>query len=1709
DSPVHDWLHAALPDFAAAQTQHNVDQAADNLSVSNALTSLRAIGDADWPDLIAGTSGLMRTMLASPLFEAEHARTRDQTLHAIELLARDHMRDEVEVAQTLLGLMRQAGDANATDLASTAATYWLLGKGRPRLLQALGLREPVAELWRAMARRLKLPVYLGALLVFTLGLVAWMVVHHRHALGASGIEVWQGWTTWLVALLMLFPASEAVVALVNRLISESARPRHLPRMALAAGIPAEHRVMVVIPAMLSDPAAIAELVHRLQLHYLANPEQHAQFALLTDWGDADTASLPTDQPLLDAALAQIGALEARYARYPDADAAATSTTADTVPRFILLHRSRSFSDTEQRFIGWERKRGKLEQLIGALATGDHAAFLDLGVASRMAAGTRYVVTLDSDTQLPPGRLRELVGVAAHPQNQPRIDPALRRVVSGYGILQPRVVTPLPAPRNFTLFHWLFAGQPGIDPYSAATSEVYQDLFGEGSFSGKGLLNVAAMQAVLAHRLPDGSVLSHDLLEGSLARCAAVTDITVIEDAPFHADVAASRVHRWTRGDWQLLPFLLSPGRYPMRAINRWKLFDNLRRSLVAPMSLLLLLVVFGGASLWPVSALALVASAFLAGPLMGALAGLSPSRDDLARQHFYRAAATDLGRALCAGLWHMAQLLQNALLTTGAIVRALYRMAVSRRHLLQWTTAATAQASAKTSLPALLRRHAAEPVVAALVLAAMALWPAAMAMPALAVFTCLLWAAGPVWTWWVSRPHPSRKEAALPAADQAYLEGVARDTWRLFERCVGPAENHLPPDNLQTSPHDMVAHRTSPTNIGLYLLASACARQFGWIGTQEMLTRLEATLSTLHGMQRHRGHFLNWYDTQTALPLMPMYVSTVDSGNLSGHLLAVAQACRELAHAPYDTAAAQRGLQASHDRLAPLLAAGAARLPDSPSLVAVLAIGTDGVPHEPSFGQLLDEAEAALAGLQTAPADPDLPATPTPTAVDALLWRLTDHIATLRSAWRDRQADTAEGLADAVRRLRAMAHDCEQIAWQADFAFLYHKKRHLLHIGYRVAEQQRDAGFYDLLASESRLTSLLAIAKGDVPVAHWGSLGRPFYAVGAVAGLRSWSGSMFEYLMPTLVLDEPHGSVLREACRAALREQIAFGNEQHVPWGISESAYAGSDHTLAYQYAPQGVPRLALRRTPPDELVIAPYATALAAQIAPHLATLNFNVLERMAPRARYGFMEALDFSPARQTGGGPFTPVHTFMAHHQGMSIVALANVLLDGPAQRWGMANPSIEAVASLLHERAPREVPKLFAPSVLPVALAKLQRAPGLLREVVPGASAVEPTHVLSNGRYNVSLRANGAGWSRWGQTGITRWRDDALRDAFGSFFFLRRPEAETEAETLAPLVSITQHPAPDAAASYSCTFHADRVCFDTNWPGLQAHTTVWVSPEDDIEFRRVELRNLGDTPLDIELISAFEVTLSDPRADEAHPAFTNLFVRAEWVAAHEALLFERKPRLPTEQALRAAHFLTDDDPQITGLRIQTDRQRWQGRNQPASQPRADLNAVPAADGTLSALDENTPGTLLDTGLDPVCVLAVRLRIAPQGKARLTFATAASDNAGTLRAVIDKYRQHSHVQRASLMSATLTGIRLRALGIGSENFAAAQSLTTALLLSLTRPRAGAIGPRPQTSGNEPAEVCDRRLLWRFGISGDRPLILVSAGVSEGVGLLRSLAQ
>jgi cyclic beta-1,2-glucan synthetase len=1549
--PVRDWTERHCGDGPALLARVQGVQASTNLTVGNIVTTLRLVGQLEWADLIDPVSRPLRVLRQLPSFAEESERTRQQITSALEQVARSSRQTERVVAQAVLqcGLAAGAADgacAHGHHAAAATAGYHLFGDGRAALLQQLG--PPQAE---GARRSLRLRPGPGA----TLALCLLVAATGTALLLAAGLHRLQReelamppWQLALAAALFAMPLFEAVLALLHRLVAESVRVEPLPRLSFADGIPPAHRVLVVVPALLTSAAGAVALAQALERHWLANREANAQFALLTDWPDADIASLPNDRSVLETALAEIAALNRRHRPAPGAP-----------PRFALLHRPRRWCFTQQRWIGWERKRGKLEMLLRLLAIGEDRGFFPLAPGQRLAERIAYVVTLDSDTILPPGTLRELVAVAAHPLNAPVVDARTRRVTSGFGILQPRILAPLPGRAERSPFHWLFAGQCGIDPYGAGASDIYQDLFGSGSFTGKGLLHVRALHATLDRRLPDDAVLSHDLLEGTLARCALVGDLAFVEAHPHHAGVAAARLHRWMRGDWQLLPLMRRARHVGIDALGLWKMADNLRRALLAPACAALLVLALFTSAVPPGWALAGVVAAFALGPLLGALAALVPTRHGIAWRHFFAAGATELARAMGGAAWQFVQLAAQSRLALDAALRSLWRLAVSRRRLLEWTTAAQAQAQAGSRFMPFLRVDAL-PTLLCLALAGAATQGP---HPWLGPLILGLWACAPLLSWWGSRV-PTQPDQPLTPAERDYADTLARDTWRFFEQVVGEDDHHLPPDNLQIDPQPALAHRTSPTNIGMYLLAACCAERFGWIDPGALALRLAATLDTVERLDKHRGHLYNWYETRTLQVLAPAYVSSVDSGNLAGHLVAVAQACRLLASDGHDSAAA----------------------------------------------------------------------------------------------------------------LRALALRCEALCAAMDFRALYDGKRHLFHIGLHTDDNALDAGHYDLLASEARLLSFLAIAKGDVPRRHWSVLGRVFLPVGMRAGLKSWSGSVFEYLMPLLVMDEPRGGLLRGASGAAVQAQRAFAQARALPWGVSESAYAARDHTLAYQYAPFGVPRLALRRTPLAEQVVAPYASVMATMVAPQAALANLQRLQALGGRGELGFFDALDFTAARQLAGQPVTVVRNFMAHHQGMALVALCNLLCEAAPRRWFAAAPLVQAHATLLHERTPRQIIGSADPRTPPEPRGPDAPAAFRSRAIDPSVRGFLPTQLLSNGRYTVALRPNGAGVSRWRAFNVSRWRDDPLRDDHGSFLYV------CENDRLAP-TSLTALPAPGAGWVYRSLFLADRVQFDAQGDGLRLRTVVLISPEDDTELRTVTLHNEGQDTRTLELISCFEPVLSNPKADEAHPAFANLFVRAHWKPEWRALLLERRPRLPGEPVVAAAHFLGACEASILSVDGLTDRRAFIGRNRTLAAPA--LHAQPsAADGQPS------------TGLDPVAGLRVRLSIGPGETASLSFCTSAGDSLESLYPSIDRYLQPTHVERATRLSATLAQVRLRDLGADPQRDFALQDLST--ILTYTTPRA------TQERG-----LVDLRALWRFGISGDKPIVLVRIRGALGMGLLYALLR
>jgi cyclic beta-1,2-glucan synthetase len=1303
-APVRHWLDTTLA--AQGTTEERVVEAqqlrqgAANVTIRNIITSMRMISSINWRDLFESVSAVDAILRPGCNFDSLDFETREQYRHAIEDLARGSRYSEIEITNRAVQAAEQAcGAAHGRDAATARRAdpgYYLIAKGRQAFEATIDYRVGLSDRLVRANTAVGISGYLGVVTVVT-ALVVAMVLAWNHG--------WDlGWEGIVLAFLGFVPASDAAMALVNCGATNRFTATRLPGLALADGVPQSLRTMVVMPVLLTSPASIEEQVKQLEVHHLASCDGDLCFALLSDWADSTTQTQPGDDALLRVAADGIAKLNARYGRAPGS------------PRFLLFHRDRRWNPAQRKWIGWERKRGKLHELNRLLRGATDTTFVPTDgreFQSIVPADVRYVIILDADTRLPRDAARRLIGKMAHPLNRPTLDAGSCRVIDGYAVMQPRVTPALPTGRDGSLFQRVFGNTGGMDPYACAVSDVYQDLFGEGSYCGKGIYDVDAFEAALAGRIPDNTVLSHDLLEGIFARAALVSDIELIDEFPTRYNVAVARQYRWARGDWQLLPWILGRGMPPdadhrQRAIplvGRWKMIDNLRRSLSAPAAFLAFVagwtLPFVDPMRW--SAFVLVAIAIPA--LIPFLSAIIPRRLGLAKLMHLCAVGADLRLALSQILLLVAFLPHQACVMMEAIVRTVFRLLVSRRNLLEWTTAAQAKVSARLNQFGFYREMALG-IGLTVAAATLVAWCKPGAWPIAAPFL-VLWLLSPVIARWISRASLASSVPPISAVDTQVLRLIARRTWCYFETFVTPNEHMLPPDNFQEDPKPVVAHRTSPTNIGLYLLSVVASADFGWIGRLETVERLEATLQTMNQLERHMGHFYNWYDTSDLHPLEPEYISSVDSGNLAGHLVALWTSCTEWDARPVMDANWRVGIE---DPLALLrqslremtrrpaspdlgelngalnsLDTALRPMPTAPACVAAqlsqLAIHSEKIaallrglptadPGNTDATIWADKLHAAVLGHQRtlgklAPWAALLASDTTAVATDAALASLVADMPTLaglpglcataaailarRQAKRPTARDTpppppdplieafqhsAAAAIDVSHRLLALCANARKLFDDMKFGFLFDRQRELLSIGYRVADGSLEQNFYDLLASEARLTSFVGIAKGDLPTRHWFRLGRAMTAVGSSAVLTSWSGSMFEYLMPSLVMRAPAASLLERTNRQAVLQQMKYGAARHVPWGASESAYNARDLDFTYQYSSFGVPGLSLKRDVGDSTVIAPYATALAAMVDPGAAAANFARLADAGGRGRYGWYEALDYTKARLPEG-------------------------------------------------------------------------------------------------------------------------------------------------------------------------------------------------------------------------------------------------------------------------------------------------------------------------------------------------------------------------------------------------------------------------------------------------------------------------------------------
>ncbi|MCG8708294.1 cyclic beta 1-2 glucan synthetase [Brenneria sp. 4F2] len=1670
------WIEQRLAeqgDTADALIQRfNQQLAASQLSVSNSIIGLRLVSETNWADFAEAMSVAEQTLRLDPagIYPLMHFDTRDHYRHVIEILARDSHISEPEVARRVLALSRES----LPDAPGYHIGYYLLGEGRQQL--EVRLSADASQLIRLRHRFNQLPLisWLGSLSLLTTAATAGILSETA----AQGMG-------WLLVLLVI-PLIVAISQLMSDLLSEATTrfrtPRPLPRMDFSAGIPESSATMVVIPCLLTSSENIVRLIASLEVCWLGNQSEHLCFALLTDFTDSAHEHTPGNRALLEQAIAQTQALNRRHSA--------------SRPRFYLLHRPPEWNPPQAVWMGYERKRGKLA-LLNHWLRQPATQFSSVADMSGTALPERikYVITLDSDTILPRDTAHKLIATMAHPLNRPEYDPVRQRVVKGYGILQPGLAEEIPR-HGQGRYAAMRSSVPGNNPYSMMSSDIYQDLFGEGSFVGKGIYDVDIFIQATKNVCPENLVLSHDLLEGCYARSGLLSEVLLYEQYPNNYLTDVARRTRWIRGDWQLLNWLKprvrkadgTQAKNPLSALSYWKLFDNLRRSLVSPCLLALLfcaLLLVPNPFYW----LGVLALTWLLPTMLSVAHDLfhKPARRPVG-QHLLLVAAGALKRLSRIGL-NFIVLPHEAGYSLYAIAVTLWRLGISRHNLNQWASYRPDHDQKRVSAVRFYRAMWLN-VAGGVALTCLTAY-FSPSLSAFAVPVSLLWCLAPLLLSWMSR-QPAPNTFSPNKEQKRQLRQTSREIWAFFDTFVTAEENWLPPDNYQEIPQPVIAHRTSPTNIGLSLMADLTAWDFGYLPIGDVLQRVTLTLDSMDKMEHFRGHLYNWYDTRTLAPLSPRYVSSVDSGNMAGHLLTLREGLTAMRNQPIlNSAQVLAGLD---DTLGILEKHWGRNAPTGLRLLRKHCLSAASLPAAQLFAEF-KKMRAQSNHLHTLCHQED-----------KLVLRWIGHLqrqliqlchewshllgwltptydaqALPSLSWLAQAKFTGEGsppvsaITLARMRLDIISELEQRLNEHArmDFTFLYNEATCLLSIGYNCDANLLDKSHYDLLPSEIRLTSFLAVATNQLPLKSWYALGRLFTTIDQETALMSWSGSMFEYLMPNLVMPIWPASLLDKMSQSAVRRQIRWGKERGVPWGVSESGYHAFDVQKNYQYQAFGVPGLGLRRGLADDMVVAPYATLLALMVSAQKACENLVRLEKNGARGEYGFYEALDYTPSRLATGQLYAVVQSWMAHHQGMAFQALAHVLLGAPMAERFMSSPLFQSASLLLQEPVPDTV-DLYSPRrhfeshegrIKPV-----RYEPRILTEANTPTPEVQ---LLSNSHYHLMITHSGGGYSRWRGLDLTRWRSDATRDNWGAFCYISDPQT-------GEVWSNTWQPTNHAAHSDEATFTDSSAEFKRTIGTIGIKTKVVVSPEDDIELRRITLLHQGRKPRTVELTTYAEVVLAPAASDLAHPAFSNLFIQTEWVPAQAALLCHRRPRSPDESSPWLFHMMVVHGDSRNNASFDTDRAAFLGRGKhPADALAAGKNRQLG----------NTSGAVLD----PILAIRRSITLQPGQAATIDIFYGVSESRELGLALLEKYRDPPIADRVFELAWSHSLVALRQMNASEDDAALFNRLASAILYSSPELRASSqIISRNRRGQSD---------LWGWSISGDLPIVLLSVAGEESI--------
>lgn len=1648
------------------ENEHNY-QAIIRLKIGNCITSLKNISNLNWENIFESLCVVELILKRDPLnvYENMDSETKNYYRYHVEKLAKELKTKETAVAKVALELA-VASHGNGNKKKESHVGYYIIDKGREKIFANFNQKHNRTSIYLKSEKPYTTLIILLTIII--------LFIFTRYAfVNSRNIKV-----AVLVGLVILNPVLSISTLVINKILLSIIQPSILPKLDLSEGIPDDSKTFVVIPTLLANEKRVEELALQLEIHYLSNKEKNLYFALIGDFKDGDSEYTEIDEKITNKGLKAIRVLNEKY-----------STDEEL---FFFLHRHRTYSPSEKKWMGWERKRGALIEfnnfLLGEKETNFSTISSDI---NHLIGKIKYIITLDADTKLPLETGRELIGTISHPLNEAIVDEKLGIVTEGYGIIQPRIVVDIES-SNKSLFSRIYAGQGGIDPYTTAVSDIYQDLFGEGIFTGKGIYNLQVFQRCLINSIPDNTVLSHDLLEGSYTRTGLATDIELVDGYPEKYISYMMRLHRWVRGDWQLIRWLKLGKDNPISPLSKWKIFDNLRRSAV---SIWVLIVIILGMTIFPGNKyiwIALAVTVILTPSILTFFEYLLIGTSVKTRFKSNGNLIQGEKASLYQGLLTLVFLPYEGYLMEDAICRTLYRVYYSKTNLLEWTTAFDMEKRLKNDLNSYFIKMKSGPLIGGLLI--LIVFLVAPQNILVALFFGIMWLISPLIAYIISKNDIEKQKI-----DVEHIHRIGRKTWDYYENITNEENNYLPPDNFQEYPYNGLANRTSPTNIGFLLLSILSARDLGYITTSKMVELLGNTISTIEKLEKWDGHLYNWYNTNNLKPLRPYFVSTVDSGNFISYLYTLKEGLLEYIDKPLIDDVLFRGIintiklyEDENDILDNSIIIkqeSFSKYDELKFLCNQLNRKKNNGMENPWFDKSIVMINNLIREYDKYLLDDDL-TNIKENSIEKFnqnfsLYELKLYYTNVLENTEDKKIKDEMGIL--LQNVNELIIDIEnlikkigEVINNTKFASLYDKEKELFTIGYFVEDNELVNSYYDLLASEARIASYIAICQGVVPKKHWYKLDRSLVLWKGYRCLASWTGTMFEYLMPMLIMKDYKNTLLDESYKTAIKAQIDYCKDNRMPWGISESGFFAFDINLNYQYKAFGIPQLGFKRGLKEDLVISPYASMLALDLFPEEVKINMEQLTREYVEGMYGFYEAVDYTVKRLPVNMEKAIVKSYMSHHQGMIFLSINNYINDNILVKRFHNNPEIKCGELLLQEKIPLNlIVTKENENTLELKYVENIKKELILRRFGKGSIEDVKYHLLSSGNYTLFISSRGTGYSKMGKYHLYRWRKDSQIRPYGYFIYIKDLNKNK-------LWSTTYEPTKVYPEKYEVKYTDYKASFYRKDGDIESEMDIVLFPEENGEIRKVTLLNNGSEDTLLELSSFVEITIDSYEADLAHTVFNNLFIKTE-LFDDGVLLGNRRNIDKKKGSPWLVHCLVSDELGEGSYQYETSRTNFLGRGTDLSNPQGVNREL-----------TNTVGAVLD----PIMSLRKRIKLKSGESKTIYYIIGIFDKKDIAIEFAKKYREISTIERALELSLIRSQTEISYLNYSKEDIKLFNELLPNVLFSN-----GENKRKYKDIIN--VNIRGQEGLWAYGISGDNPLILLRIKSIEGLDTLKTILR